>query len=70
MCGVLAKMKFEDLTPESQEAARSTLSEMLKMKYQATYDLPDNTVAYLGHRVRESFMALESERKQTGSGED
>ncbi len=63
-------MKFEDLTPESQEAARRTLSEMLKMKYQATYDLPDNTVDYLGHRVRESFVALESKRKQTGSGED
>lgn len=52
-------MKFEDLTPESQEAARRTLSELLKMKYQATFELPDNTVDYLGNRVRESFATLE-----------
>ncbi|WP_289992101.1 hypothetical protein [Photorhabdus laumondii] len=54
-------MKFEDLTAESQVAAREVLADMLRMKYQQLSDLPHSTARFLGHRVRDSFVALESE---------
>lgn len=63
-------MKFEELTKESQQAAIQVFSEMLLIKFKSELALPDNTVKYLGHRVREAFVAFESERPTTGSGED
>lgn len=63
-------MKFEELTPESQQQAREVLGDLLRIKYQACLDLPDNTRDYLGHRVRESFIALETKLPATGSDED
>ncbi|HIE0659252.1 TPA: hypothetical protein ACXJEZ_001744 [Providencia rettgeri] len=63
-------MKFEELTKESQQAARQVFSEMLLIKFKSELALPDNAVKYLGHRVRDAFVALESERPEVGSGSD
>lgn len=62
--------QFYGLSEESQQKAREVLAGMLLAKYQSCFDLPDNTVNYLGHRVREAFVALEKERSTNGSGED
>ncbi|WP_445494033.1 hypothetical protein [Photorhabdus sp. SF281] len=63
-------MKFEDLTIDSQVAAREVLADMLRMKYQQLSDLPDGTARFLGHRVRDSFVALESEEPPVESDSD
>ena len=63
-------MKFEELTNESQQAARQVFSEILLIKFKSELQLSDGAVKYLGHRVREAFVALESERPETGSGSD
>ncbi|MGJ0623824.1 hypothetical protein [Xenorhabdus bovienii] len=60
-------MKFEDLTGESQQAAREVLADMLRIKYQQTFDLPDSTVRFLGCRVRKAFVALENEEPRAES---
>lgn len=62
--------QFYGLSAESRQKAREVLAGMLLAKYQSGYDLPDNTVTYLGRRVREAFVALETERPTRGSGED
>ncbi|PQQ22026.1 hypothetical protein [Photorhabdus hindustanensis] len=54
-------MKFEDLTIESQVAAREVLADMLRMKYQHELGLDPNVIRFLGHNVRKAFVALESE---------
>ncbi|KLU14524.1 MULTISPECIES: hypothetical protein [Xenorhabdus] len=63
-------MKFEELSYDSQEAAIKVLADLLRIKYQQTFDLPDNAVRYLGHSVRKAFAALESEEPTYGSDED
>ncbi|EMN9016650.1 hypothetical protein RGI99_000810 [Morganella morganii] len=63
-------MKFEELTSESQDAARLLLSEMLKLKYQGTYDLPDNTVRFLGRQIVKAFTALERDESLPISDSD
>ncbi|MBD2827027.1 hypothetical protein [Xenorhabdus szentirmaii] len=63
-------MKFEELTLESQQAAREVLADLLRAKYEQLLVLPDDTVKYLGHDVRKAFAALESEELKFGSGED
>ncbi|WP_194857159.1 hypothetical protein [Morganella morganii] len=64
-------MKFEELSPESQDAARQVFSDMLKMKYHNTHDLPDGTVKYLGKRIVEAFYNLENDKpKIGGAGSD
>ncbi|HEI8511807.1 hypothetical protein HMPREF3119_18380 [Morganella sp. HMSC11D09] len=60
-------MKFEELSLESQDAARQVLSDMLKMKYHNTHDLPDGTVKYLGKRIVEAFYNLENEKPEMGA---
>ncbi|QXF34781.1 hypothetical protein CE143_17610 [Photorhabdus luminescens] len=62
-------MKFGDLSPESQVAAREVLADMLRMKYQQLSDLPHSTARLLGRRVRESFVALESEESRAECNE-
>lgn len=62
--------QFHGLSEESQQKAREVLAGMLLAKYQSGFDLPDNTVNYLGHRVREAFVALETEKPARGSDED
>lgn len=62
--------QFHGLSEESQQKAREVLAGMLLAKYQSCFDLPDNTVNYLGHRVREAFAALEEEKPARGSGEE
>lgn len=62
--------QFYRLSEESRQKAREVLAGMLLAKYQGSFDLPDNVVTYLGHRVREAFVALETERPTRGSGED
>lgn len=61
---------FFDLTIESQEAARFVLSEMLLTKYKSGQDLPDSTVKYLAHQVRDAFKNLEQDRPEMGCGSD
>ncbi|WP_258086955.1 hypothetical protein [Xenorhabdus bovienii] len=63
-------MKFEELTFDSQQAAREVLADMLKTKYQQIFDLPDSEARYLGHRVRKAFVALESEEPSVESDAD
>lgn len=58
-------MKFEELTEASQQAARRVFSEMLLIKFKSELALPDGTVKYLGRRVREAFVSLESEEPKT-----
>lgn len=62
--------QFYSLSEESRQKAREVLAGMLLAKYQSGFDLPDNTVNYLGHRVREAFLALETEKPARGSDED
>ncbi|MDC9591052.1 hypothetical protein PSI23_17605 [Xenorhabdus sp. XENO-10] len=63
-------MKFEELTDASRQAALEVLADLLRIKYQQTLDLPDSTVRFLGHRVREAFVALESEEPSVVSDSD
>ncbi|MDC9591698.1 hypothetical protein PSI23_21050 [Xenorhabdus sp. XENO-10] len=63
-------MKFEDLPEASQQTAREVLADMLRIKYQQIFDLPDSTARFLGHRVREAFVALESEEPSVMSDSD
>lgn len=60
-------MKFEELSLESQDAARQVFSDMLKMKYHNTHDLPDGTVKYLGKRIVEAFYNLENDKPEMGA---
>ncbi|WP_338805116.1 hypothetical protein WDV76_08815 [Xenorhabdus griffiniae] len=63
-------MKFEELSYDSQQAAVKVLADLLRIKYQQTFDLPDSTARFLGHRVREAFVALESEEPSIVSDSD
>ncbi|MGJ0579084.1 hypothetical protein ACR71G_13545 [Xenorhabdus bovienii] len=63
-------MKFKELTDASRQAALEVLADLLRIKYQQTFDLPDSTVRFLGHRVREAFVSLESEEPSVVSDSD
>ncbi|HGJ5854772.1 hypothetical protein, partial [Arsenophonus nasoniae] len=65
-----SKMKFEELSEQSQEAAREVLVYTLKKEIDSRGDIASNRAKYLTHAIRNSFIALETEEPKRGSGED
>ncbi|MDE9557321.1 hypothetical protein KKJ06_18325 [Xenorhabdus bovienii] len=63
-------MKFEELTDASRQAAREVLADMLKTKYQHDLCLHVDEINNLSHKVREAFVALESEEPSVMSDSD
>ncbi|HEK0725571.1 TPA: hypothetical protein SMP68_002578 [Proteus mirabilis] len=54
-------MSFQDLSPESQQMARETLAEILKLEREHAYDLCDDQTKYIARFVKDAFIELEKE---------
>lgn len=52
-------MNFQNLTPESQQAARETLSEILKLERDRCYELATGQSKEIATFVKEAFIELE-----------
>lgn len=52
-------MNFQNLTPESQQAARETLSEILKLERDRCYELATGQSKEIAIFVKEAFIELE-----------
>ncbi|MBD2816765.1 hypothetical protein ID850_19025 [Xenorhabdus sp. Flor] len=53
-------MKFEELTPESQQAAREVLINALNIEMEARGCIDNARAEYIARNIRDSFIALES----------
>ncbi|TDB48245.1 hypothetical protein [Photorhabdus khanii] len=63
-------MKFEDLTPESQQAAREALINALNIEMESRRYADNDRAKYLARNIRDSFIALETEDPRRGDGDD
>ncbi|MDK6999235.1 hypothetical protein [Proteus mirabilis] len=52
-------MSFQDLSPESQQMARETLAEILKLEREHAYDLSDGQSKDIAKFVKDAFIELE-----------
>ncbi|HEK0450518.1 hypothetical protein [Proteus sp. G2671] len=52
-------MSFQDLSPESQQIARETLAEILKLEREHAYDLSDGQSKDIAKFVKDAFIELE-----------
>ncbi|MDE1479979.1 hypothetical protein KKJ17_14900 [Xenorhabdus bovienii] len=63
-------MKFEELTFESQQAAREALVNALNIEMESRRYIDDNRAKYIARNIRDSFIALETEDPKQGYGSD
>ncbi|OWO82434.1 hypothetical protein B5C26_08565 [Photorhabdus luminescens] len=63
-------MKFEDLTTESQQAAREALINALNIEMESRRYVDNDRAKYLARNIRDSFIALETEDPKRGDGSD
>ncbi|MCP9269864.1 hypothetical protein M5U04_17705 [Xenorhabdus sp. XENO-1] len=63
-------MKFEELTFESQQAAREALVNALNIEMESLRYIDNDRAKYLARNIRDSFIALETEDPKRGSGSD
>ncbi|MBG2969534.1 hypothetical protein I4907_02765 [Proteus mirabilis] len=54
-------MSFQDLSSESQQIARETLAEILKLEREHAYDLSDGQSKDIAKFVKDAFIELEKE---------
>ncbi|WP_166310231.1 hypothetical protein [Photorhabdus cinerea] len=63
-------MKFEDLTIESQVAAREALINALNIEMESRRYIDNDRAKYIARNIRDSFIALETENPRRGYGDD
>ncbi|MDC9591701.1 hypothetical protein PSI23_21065 [Xenorhabdus sp. XENO-10] len=63
-------MKFEELRPESQQAAREALVNALNIEMESRRYIDNDRAKYIARNIRDSFIALETEDPKRGSGSD
>ncbi len=54
-------MRFQDLSPESQQMVRETLAEILKLECEHAYDISDGQSKDIAKFVKDAFIELEKE---------
>ncbi|MDE9483248.1 hypothetical protein [Xenorhabdus bovienii] len=54
-------MKFEELTFESQQAAREALVNALNIEMESLCYIDNDRAKYIARNIRDSFIALETE---------
>lgn len=63
-------MKFEDLTIESQVAAREALINALNIEMESRRYIDNDRAKYIARNIRDSFIALETENPRRVYGSD
>ncbi len=63
-------MKFEDLTIESQVAAREALINALNIEMESRRYIDNDRAKYIARNIRDSFIALETENPRRCYGDD
>ncbi|WP_237388022.1 hypothetical protein [Xenorhabdus sp. Sc-CR9] len=54
-------MKFEELTPESQQVARGVLSNLIRADFHDKGEIDSKRAEQLAHQIRNAFAALEGD---------
>ncbi|QTL38783.1 hypothetical protein HGO23_06185 [Xenorhabdus budapestensis] len=63
-------MKFEELTLESQQAAREALLNVISIEMESRGYIDNDRAKYIARNIRDSFIALETEDPKRGNGDD